>query len=202
MISWSPGNTDIRACRPSREPLNVGCGHSLPVTPPGEAHTLAYVAKAKDNKKPDNAPRIVNRRASFDYHIDERLECGIKLHGTEIKQLRLGQAQVVDAFARIDKGELFLYGIHIDPYTHAGQFANHVPKRPRKLLAHKREIAKLDRLTQERGVTLIPTVIYFKDGRAKVEIGVARGKKQHDKRADLKAKASDREIRRAMSTRQ
>ena len=157
---------------------------------------MAAVAKPK---KETHEPRILNKRASFDYHIDDRVECGIVLHGTEVKQLRLGQAQIVDGYARVEGGELLVYGVHIDPYQHAGQFANHVPKRPRKLLAHKREIHKLDKLTQERGVTLIPTVIYWKDGRAKVEVGVARGKKQYDKRQDLKQKAADRDIRRAMS---
>ena len=152
-------------------------------------------------KKETHEPRIVNRRASFDYHIDDRLECGIVLHGTEVKQLRQGEAQIADGFARVENGQLLVYGVHIEPYTHAGQFANHVPKRPRKLLAHKREIRRLEKATQERGVTLIPTVIYWKDGRAKVEVGVARGKKQFDKRQDLKQKAADRDIRRAMSQR-
>ena len=153
-------------------------------------------------KKPDNLePRIANRRANFDYHIDDKLECGIVLHGTEVKMLRLGQAQIVDGYARVERGELLVYGVHIEPYTHAGQFANHVPKRPRKLLAHKREIARLDKASQERGVTLVPTQIYWKDGRAKVEVGVARGKKAFDKREDLKKKAADREVRREMSRR-
>ena len=165
-------------------------------SPTLEAARIAAVAKPK---KETHEPRITNKRATFDYHIDDRLECGIVLHGTEVKQLRKGEAQIADGFARVEGGELLVYGIHIEPYQHAGQFANHVPKRPRKLLAHKREIARLDKASQERGVTLIPTVIYWKEGRAKVEVGVARGKKTFDKRQDLKAKAAERDIRRAMS---
>ena len=165
----------------------------------GRRRTVDDVAKPKD--KPDNAPRIVNRRATFDYHIDERLECGIELRGTEVKQLRLGQAQMSDAFAAVDGHQLFLHNLWIDPYRHAAEHANHEPKRTRRLLAHRREISKLARLTQERGVTLIPTAIYFKEGRAKVEIGLARGKKAYDKREDLKKKSADREIRKAMSRR-
>ena len=157
------------------------------------------MAKPKD--KSDLSPRIVNRRAAFDYHIDDRLECGMELRGTEVKQLRLGQAQMSDAFAIVEGTQLFLHNLYIDPYRHASEFHNHEPKRVRRLLAHRREIARLAKATQERGVTLIPTVIYFKDGRAKVEIGLARGKKAFDKRQDLKKKAADRDIRRAMSRR-
>ena len=158
---------------------------------------------AKKGKKVNYAEpaRIDNRRARFDYHLDDHLECGIELQGTEIKQIRAGQVQLSDAFVKVESGELYLHGVHIDPYTHAAQFANHETKRRRRLLAHKREIHKLDRATQERGVTLIPTQIYFKDGRAKVEVAVARGKKQHDKRQDLKQKAAEADIRRAMSRR-
>ena len=158
---------------------------------------------AKKGKKADlsDPPRIVNRKARFDYHVDDVLECGIDLQGTEVKQLRLGQAQMADAYARIDAGQLSLHGVHIDPYQHAGELANHEPRRVRRLLAHRREIRRLDDATRERGVTLVPLSIYFKDGRAKVEIAVARGKKQHDKREDLKRKAAERDIRRAMATR-
>lgn len=155
------------------------------------------MAKAKD--KPDHAPRIVNRRASFDYHIEDRIECGIELRGTEVKQLRLGQAQISDAYAAVEGRELFLHNLYIDPYKHASELHNHQPKRVRRLLAHRREISRLAAATQQRGVTLVPTAIYFKDGRAKVEIGLARGKKGYDKRQDLKKKAADREIRKAMA---
>ncbi len=161
---------------------------------------MRAVAKQKD-KPGEMAPRIANRRASFDYHIDDRLECGIQLKGTEVKQLRLGQAQMSDAYAAVEGGQLILHNLYIDPYKHASEFHNHEPKRPRRLLAHKREIARLARATQERGVTLIPTAIYFKEGRAKVEIGLARGKRAYDKRQDLKKKAADSDMRRAMSRR-
>ena len=157
------------------------------------------MAKKGNKKKLDEPPRIVNRKARHDYHIDSVVECGIVLQGTEVKQLRLGQAQMSDAYARIDRGELYLYGIHIDPYGHASDYHNHAAKRVRKLLAHKREIRRLEDATRERGVTLVPTVLYFKDGRAKVELGVARGKKTHDKREDLKRKVAEREISRTMS---
>ncbi len=156
---------------------------------------------AKSKQQSDQPPRIVNRRAGFDYHFDDRLECGIELRGTEVKQLRLGQAQMSDAFAAVEGNQLFLHNLWIDPYRHAGEHANHEPKRTRRLLAHRREINRLARATQERGVTLIPTAIYFKEGRAKVEIGIARGKKAFDKRQDLKKKSADREIRRAMTRR-
>ena len=157
----------------------------------------------KKGKKADlsDPPAILNRRAKFDYHIDDTLECGIERLGTEVKQLRLGQAQMADAYARIDRGQLYLHGIHIDPYQHAGELANHEPRRVRRLLAHRREITKLDDATRERGVTLVPLRIYFKEGRAKVEVGVARGKRTVDKRQDLKAKAAERDIRRAMARR-
>jgi SsrA-binding protein len=157
----------------------------------------------KKGKKTDLAdpPQIVNRRARFDFHIDDTVECGMELLGTEVKQLRHGQAQMADAFARVEREQLWLHGVHIDPYPHAGEQANHEPRRLRRLLAHRREIDKLDAVSQERGITLVPLRIYFKDGRAKVEVGVARGKKMHDKRQDLKKKDADREIRRAMSQR-
>src|SRR3954471_6542829 len=142
------------------------------------------MAKAKDNI----APRINNRRALHDYFIDAKIECGIALVGSEVKSLRQGKAQLQDAFAKIVNGELFLIGAHIDPYEKAALTYNHEPRRDRKLLVHKRELKKLIGESGERGVTLIPLAIYFKNGRAKVEIGVARGKQQHDKRASIKKK--------------
>jgi len=150
--------------------------------------------------KPHLAPRISNRRALHDYFITAKLECGIVLQGSEVKSLRAGKAQLQESFARVESGELFLHGCHIDPYNQAAQL-NHDPLRPRKLLAHKREIRKLETETQQRGTTLIPLAIYFKEGRAKVEIGVGRGKQHHDKRQSIKKKEMDREIRKAMSQR-
>jgi SsrA-binding protein len=155
------------------------------------------VAKGKDNI----APRINNRRALHEYFIDAKLECGIMLVGSEVKSLRAGKAQLQDAYAKILNGELFLIGAHIDPYDKAALTYNHEPRRDRKLLVHKRELKKLASESGERATTLIPLAIYFKDGRAKVEIGVARGKQQHDKRASIKKKEIDREIRKAMTHR-
>jgi SsrA-binding protein len=154
--------------------------------------------KGKDNL----APRINNRRALHEFFIDAKLECGIMLVGSEVKSLRAGKAQISDAFAKVLNGELFLMGAHIDPYEKAALTYNHEPRRDRKLLVHKRELKKLVGESGERGVTLIPLAIYFKNGRAKVEIGVARGKQQHDKRASIKKKEMDREMRKAMTQRQ
>jgi SsrA-binding protein len=147
------------------------------------------------------APRIVNRRALHDYHIDAKLECGIALVGSEVKALRHGLAQLQEAYCRVEHGRLVLHGAHIDPYKQAAIVYNHEPRRPRYLLAHKREIRKLAAAQDERGVTLIPLAIYFKDGRAKVEIAIAKGKQAWDKRAAIKKKESDRELRRAQSYR-
>ena len=153
---------------------------------------------ARDNKA-NLAPRINNRRALHEYFIEAKLECGMALQGSEVKSLRAGKAQLQEAYARIEKGELILHGCHIDPYDKAA--LNHEPLRPRKLLAHRREIHKLEDATCERGTTLIPLAIYFKGGRAKIEIGVARGKQHHDKRQSIKKKEMDREMRKAMTQR-
>src|SRR3954468_1118306 len=154
---------------------------------------------ARDQSK-NVSPRIENRKAWHDYHIDAKLECGIALQGSEVKSLREGKAMLNDAFARVERGELILYQCHIDPYTKAAAAYNHEPNRPRKLLAHKREIHKLDASTQEKGTTLVPLAIYFKEGRAKVELGVARGKQHFDKRASIRKKEQDRDLRRATMT--
>jgi SsrA-binding protein len=149
-------------------------------------------------KKPDNfSPRINNRRALHDYFIEAKLECGIALQGSEVKSLRLGNAQLTDSFARIERGQLILHQAHIDPYA-AATIYNHVPTRERKLLVHKKEIRKLEGELKVKGTTLIPLAMYFNDnGMAKVELGVARGKQQHDKRDAIKKKEQDRELRRA-----
>ena len=157
---------------------------------------------AKGKGAGDAGPRILNRRATHDYFITAKVECGIALLGSEVKSLRDGKAQLQDAYARVENGELFLYGAHIDPYAKAALAYNHDPRRPRKLLAHRREIKKLEQATATKGTTLIPLAMYFKDGRVKVEIGVARGKQQHDKRDSIRKKEQDREMRRIMSRRQ
>ena len=141
-----------------------------------------------------------NRRAFHEYTISDRLECGIVLTGTEVKSLREGTANLEDAYAKIDNGEVWLIGSDIPEYT-MGNRLNHKPKRSRKLLLHRREIEKFAGKASQRGFTLVPLRMYFKEGRAKVELGVARGKQQHDKRQDQKKAEAQREIRRAMSER-
>jgi SsrA-binding protein len=164
---------------------------------------MLSIVMARDGKKLHSAePRINNRRALHDYFIDARIECGMSLLGTEVKSLREGKAQLHDAFARIENNRLVLHKCHIDPYTKSAIVYNHDPIRERVLLVHKSEIKKLAAASDERGVTLIPLAIYFKDGRAKLELGVARGKKQHDKRETIKRKEADRELRRVMTHRQ
>jgi SsrA-binding protein len=155
------------------------------------------------SKRPtqDSSPRIVNRRALHDYHIEAKLECGMALVGSEVKALRAGLAQLQEAYARVENRRLVLHGCHIDPYKQAAIAYNHQPRRSRFLLAHRREIRKLEQQQEERGVTLIPLAIYFKDGRAKIEIGVAKGKQAFDKRAAIKKKEIDREVRRAQTFR-
>src|ERR1700709_2006517 len=120
-------------------------------------------------------PRILNRRAMHDFFISHKIECGMVLQGTEVKSLREGKAQLHEAFARIEGGKLILRNAHIDPYAKSAIVYNHVPRRDRKLLIHKRELKKLAAESEVKGTTLIPIAIYFKDGRAKLELGVAKG---------------------------
>jgi len=151
---------------------------------------------ASNDKRSAFEPRINNRRAFHEFFIEAKLECGISLVGSEVKSIRMGRAQLQEAFARVDDGQLILYGCHIDPYEKAASVNNHIPLRERKLLVHRREIKRLIDATKTKGTTLIPLAIYFKDGRAKLELGVARGKQQHDKRDTIKKKEQDRELRR------
>lgn len=141
-----------------------------------------------------------NRKARHDYAILDSFECGLVLQGTEVKSLRLGRASLVDGFAIITDGEVFLHGVHIPEYTE-GTWTNHEPRRVRKLLLHRREIEKLIGKLKESGFTLVPLSLYFKDGKAKVELGLGRGKKSYDKRQDLAKRDSDREVARAMGRR-
>lgn len=156
------------------------------------------MAKPKNNP----APRIENRRALHDYFITHKIECGIVLVGSEVKSLREGLAQLHEAYARVDHGELWLINSHIDPYAKAALIYNHQPRRARKLLAKRREIVKLEAEFADRGTTLVPLAIFFKDGRAKVEIGVGKGKQSHDKRDSIRKREQDRDMRRAMTQRQ
>jgi SsrA-binding protein len=141
-----------------------------------------------------------NRKARHDYAILDTFEAGMALTGTEVKSLRAGRASLVDAFAQVSDGEIFLHGMHIPEYTQ-GTWTNHEPRRIRKLLLNRMEIDRLVGKTRESGLTLVPLSVYFKDGWAKVEIGLARGKKAYDKRQDLAKRDSDREIARAMGRR-
>lgn len=138
-----------------------------------------------------------NRRASHEYHLDDRYEAGMVLTGTEIKSIRQNKVDLKRGFARVYRGEVWLHDVYIAQYEQ-GNRENHEPERPRKLLLHKKEIAKIERATQEKGVTLIPTKLYLKDGRAKVEIAVARGKRLFDKRADIAKKDAQRQVERAL----
>lgn len=154
----------------------------------------------KDNAGDDTTNICRNRRALHDYDILDRIECGLVLVGTEVKSLRAGYGNLEDAYARVDDGEVWLIGAEIPEYEY-GNRLNHKPKRPRKLLLHKREIAKFAGKASEKGLTLVPLRMYFKEGRAKVELAVAKGKQAHDKRESLKKADARREIDRAMSAR-
>jgi SsrA-binding protein len=154
------------------------------------------------DKKADPEARDVcrNRRAFHEYEVSDRLECGLVLTGTEVKSLRAGQASIEEAYGRIDDNELWLLNCDIPEYAMGNQM-NHKPRRPRKLLVHRREIANFAGKASIKGFTLIPLRLYFKGGKAKLELAVCRGKQLHDKRQDLKKKDADREIRRAMTDR-
>ena len=143
---------------------------------------------------------IRNRKARHEFEILEELEAGLVLVGAEVKSLREGDASFTDAFARVDDGELWLYNLHISPYEQASVDVPD-PKRPRKLLAHRREIERLAVRTAERGLTLVPLDLHFARGRAKVTLGLARGKKLHDKRETMKRKVMQREVDRALRSR-
>lgn len=133
-----------------------------------------------------------NKKAYHDYFIEDKYETGVALHGTEVKSLRMGKCSIKESFIRIENGEVFIYGMHISPYE-KGNIFNKDPLRPKKLLMHKQEIRKLTGQIAEKGYTLVPLQVYFKNGRAKVEIGLARGKKLYDKRADIAKKDQKRE---------
>ncbi len=141
-----------------------------------------------------------NRKARHDYHIEATVEAGLVLWGTEVKSLRAGRASLVDGFATIERGEAWLEGVHIPEYTQ-GTWTNHAARRKRKLLMHRHEIEKLGVKSREAGHTLIPLSLYFKDGHAKVELALAKGKKEYDKRHALRERQDRREAERAMSLR-
>ncbi len=154
----------------------------------------------KGKRKAAPGDVATNRQASFRYNLLERLECGIELQGSEVKSMRDGGVQLKDAFAEVRDGEVWLRNMHVAPYKPAAR-ENHEPERPRKLLLHAREIERLIGQTSERGLTIVPTRVYFSGRHAKVEIAVARGKDLYDKRRSLKERDQRREIDRALSER-
>ena len=159
--------------------------------------TAAEKAKAEADARRTVAR---NRKAFHDYHIDERYEAGIALTGTEVKALRMVRASLIDGWVEIDAGEAWLRGVHIPEYAQ-GTWTNHAPRRKRRLLLHKNEILKLGQKSREKGYTVVPLDLYFIGGRAKVEIALARGKQEWDKRQALREKQDAREAQRAMSLR-
>lgn len=138
------------------------------------------------------------RRARHDYHVLETVECGIELRGTEVKSVRDGQVGLAQSFADVEGGQVFVRGMRIEPFRHGNRF-NHDPLRPKKLLLHRREIDRLAAQVATKGTTLIPLQLYLKRGRVKLELGLCKGKDQHDKRETLKRKTADREARRAIA---
>ena len=156
-------------------------------------------APAKTDKNDDPIEKIIvnNRRASFDYAIEDKFEGGLVLVGSEVKSMRAGKVEMVDAYATVENGELWLKQLYIAPFEQAKAFP-HEPRRSRMVLVRQSEIAKIDRAISRDGYTLVPTRLYWRRGHVKVELGLAKGKKSHDKRADIKAKTADREAKSAM----
>jgi SsrA-binding protein len=157
-------------------------------------------ARASSNRQAGRKIIAQNRKARHDYAVLDTFEAGIVLTGTEVKSLRLGRASLVDGFATIDHGEVYLRNVHIPEYDQ-GSWTNHEPRRTRKLLLHRGEIARLIGKTKESGLTLVPLSIYFSAGKVKVELALARGKRAYDKRQDLARRDADREVRRALARR-
>ena len=155
---------------------------------------------ASSNRQGGRKIIATNRKARHDYAIVDTFEAGVMLTGTEVKSLRLGRASLVDGFATIDDGEVFLRNVHIPEYEQ-GSWTNHEPRRVRKLLLHRAEIERLIGKTKESGLTLVPLSIYFSAGKVKVELALARGKRSYDKRQDLARRDADREVRRALGRR-
>lgn len=149
------------------------------------------------SKLDDKTPVINNRKARHDFHIDKTYEAGIVLQGTEVKSIREGKARITEAFAYMDRGEVFIKDMHITEYRH-GTYNNHEPNRVRKLLLNKLEIEKIDKAITQKGLTVVPLKLYFKHGRAKLEIGLARGKKAFDKRDSIAERESKRRLDRIL----
>ena len=156
--------------------------------------------RGKKKKTPDRRVLATTRRARHDYHILETYECGVVLVGTEIKSLREGKVSIADAFATVDEGEVWLRNLHIPEYS-MGSWTNHSPKRTRKLLLHRREIDSIMGKVRDGNRTLVPLQLYLKDGRVKLELGLAQGKQDYDKRQDIKRRTEEREITRELGRR-
>ena len=156
--------------------------------------------RAPEDKKASDRIVAENRKAFHDYHIVETFEAGVALQGTEVKSIREGRVNLRDSFARVEGGEVWVYNIHISPYSHRG-YADHEPTRRRKLLLHRQEIRKLIGKTVEKGMTLVPLRLYFKGGKAKMAISLAKGKQAHDKRDAIRKREVDRETRAAVKSR-
>lgn len=156
---------------------------------------------SEQRRKSEGSPVIANRKARHDYFIEESIEAGIVLVGSEIKSVRGGRVNLTEGFVRIERGEAWLLNSHISPWPQAGTHFNHEPVRPRKLLLHIEEIARLKTKVEHKGLTLVPLKLYFVRGRAKLEVGLAKGKKLYDKRDSMAERDSQREIARALSER-
>jgi len=159
------------------------------------------MAKDSDKKRRTWSPTLTNRKARHDYHVLEAFEAGIELMGDEVKSIRLGEASLEEAFARVDNGEVWLCGCHVKPYEYGDIRRQGDPTRPRKLLLHRRQIDSLVGSTSQRGTTLVPLSMYFKKGRVKVELALVRGKQRYDKRQAIRKKEQSREIDQAMRRR-
>jgi SsrA-binding protein len=151
--------------------------------------------------KPEATKLVANNKKAYhDYFIEEKHEAGLVLHGTEVKSLRLGKCSIKESYIKIEKGEVYAYGMHVSPYE-KGNIFNRDPLRPKKLLLHKAEIRRLAASVAEKGYTLVPLRVYFSNGRAKIEIGLAKGKRKYDKRQDMAARAAKREVEKELKAR-
>src|SRR5258708_27433717 len=185
--AWSPRSSSPRGWRrPDRS-----------ARPPNRRHHAESPLEKTEREKAQTSI-AENRKAFHDFHLLERFEAGIVLLGTEVKAIREGRVNLRDSFARLEDGEVFLYNVNISPYSHRG-YADHEPLRRRKLLLHRDEIRKLIGKTVEKGMTLVPTRLYFKNGRVKIAVSLAKGKKDYDKRETIKRREAGRETRAAIN---
>src|SRR5947207_11763138 len=202
--AWSRGtpSTNRRTRAPARTPERSRCWRARTCrsaahrTSPGQSPSRVGGYRRSPMSRRGDRVVITNRKARYDYFVLDTYECGIVLKGPEVKSIRNGRANLQDGYARIDDGEVWLFGMHVSPYEFSRGDLD--PVRPRKLLLHHKQIVELARATEEKGVTLVPLSVYFKDGRAKVELAVARGKARYDKRQAIAERDAKRETQRAM----